>query len=135
MESGVVVAAEESEVGGLGRSEVGPVLDVVEVEFQRGLRSHPGQVQCRSLAMTARRRAAGMILVRRPTSMISESGPKTMRLNETVTGDGAQLADGEQLAGLGLVESTWNALQGGEVANQVDVGFSPPTVGVSGPSR
>ena len=45
-------------------------------------RPQPGAVQWRSLAMTARRSPAGMTLVLRPTSRISDPGPKTMRLTE-----------------------------------------------------
>lgn len=45
-------------------------------------RVHPGQTQCRSLAITARRTAGVMTRVLRPRSMISESGPNTILVRE-----------------------------------------------------
>jgi len=49
---------------------------------QRADRPQPGAVQWRSLVMTARRNPAGITLVLRPTSRISDSGPKTILLTE-----------------------------------------------------
>ena len=73
--------APEGAVARVGAASVPPVSEMMHVA-QRGLRSHPGQVQCRSRTMTARLMAVGMTLVRRPTSMISPSGPSTIRLSE-----------------------------------------------------
>ncbi len=62
--------------------------------------------------MMARRWAAVHTRVLRPMSMISPSGPSTIRLKEQSQAESAKLLDGEDVPVFGLVETSGDALEG-----------------------
>ncbi len=121
----MVEPASQRAVGGVGGAAICPMFAMVHVAPARvSITSGPGAMSvsgddgpslgCRSIPGSLR-----------PMSMISPSGPSTIRLSEQSQATAAQLLDREDVPVFGLVETTGDALEGRQITDQVDVGLLP----------